>query len=211
MHLDRWKPSIGEMVVFFNGHAIGLLLGLPLLVTPTRGSDGALVQRSSGVESSRILDLFAGVGGWEHAFDLLPQSPFGPFENREVVSVELDLAPATSLAKTTKRVLRKPGLNADPIDAMGQVLHADVRDPTWYFLSLEAPFTDPANLGPWQAIPWVLLALMGYSFLGLLLLFAPQRSIGENVPGLIEHPDWPKSSRVDETVALSGPRAVFQT
>lgn len=28
--------------------------------------------------------------------------------------------------------------------------------------------------------------------LGLILLFAPQRSIGENVPGLIDHPDWPR-------------------
>ena len=117
--------------VFFNGHVIGLLLGLPLLASPARGSDGALVKRSSGVEPSRVLDLFAGIG--------IGGSPFGPFESREVVSVELDLAPATSLAKTTKCTLRTPGLTADPIDAGGQVLHADVRDPTWYFLSLRRP------------------------------------------------------------------------
>lgn len=128
--------------VFFNGHVIGLLLGLPLLASPARGSDGALVKRSSGVEPSRVLDLFAGIG--------IGGSPFGPFESREVVSVELDLAPATSLAKTTKRTLRTPGLTADPIDAGGQVLHADVRDPTWYFLSLEAPFTDVLWSAPGQ-------------------------------------------------------------
>ena len=83
---------------------------------------------------------------------------------------------------------------------MGQVLHADVRDPTLYFLSLEAPFTDVLWSAPCQ--PWSLAGnTMGLAcpdglliphVLGLLLLFAPQRSIGENVPGLIEHPDWPR-------------------
>ena len=67
-----------------------------------------MVHLSKGPLVLNPQDFFAGIGGWEHAFDLLPQSPFGPFENREVVSVELDLAPAASLAKTTKRVLRKP-------------------------------------------------------------------------------------------------------
>ena len=88
----------------------------------------------------------------------------------------------------------------------GLVLCCDLKCPFWFWLTLDFPFTDVLWSAPCQS--WSLAgsvaglaASVGALFvhiLGLLLIFKPLRSIGENVAGLVQHPHW---SRLSEMIS----------
>ena len=188
----------GTHVVLFNGLVVGVWEKSPIFGYPFRGSSSALVRRPGVDDDVRVLDLFSGLGGWEHALQLIsPVLGDGLNVCSDVVSVELEPVSARTLALNTGRVL----VSADQCSSFGEdgvVVLGDVCDPTWYGLSICRPFTDVLWSAPCQ--PWSKAGnTLGFSAedgillahaIGLILLFRPLRAAGENVAGLTDHPHW---------------------
>ena len=183
----------------FNGLVVGVFLGKPIFGSIFPGSHSALIRRPRPDDDVRFLDLFAGLGGWEYAVELLtPCSKKPGFSRSDFVSVEIDPLCAKVLAHNTQRAVVSPGSVPDAIGDSGVVVLGDVCDPDWYQLSLSMPFTDVLWSAPCQ--PWSLagnakgfssdLGLLLAHAIGLLLLFRPLRAFGENVAGLTLHPHW---------------------
>ena len=188
----------GLPVVLFNGVVVGVFGGSPLFGFPFKGSSSALVRRPRVGDDVRMLDLFAGIGGWEYALDLISPALGNDFSvSSDVVSIELDPVPARTLALNTKRVLTE-GVHCSSLGGDGFVVLGSVCDADWYGTSLCRPFTDLVFSSPCQ--PWSRAGnVLGFASddglllahaIGLLLLFRPLRAAGENVAGLSEHPHW---------------------
>ena len=185
-------------VVLFNGVVVGVFGGSPLFGFPFKGSSSALVRRPRVGDDVRVLDLFAGIGGWEYALDLISPALGTDFSvSSDVVSIELDPVPARTLALNSKRVLIE-GAHCSSLGGDGFVVLGSVCDADWYGTSLCRPFTDLVFSSPCQ--PWSRAGnVLGFASddglllahaIGLLLLFRPLRAAGENVAGLSEHPHW---------------------
>ena len=188
----------GTHVVLFNGLVVGVWEKSPIFGYPFPGSSSALVRRPGADDDVRVLDLFSGLGGWEHALQLIsPVLGDGLNVCSDVVSIELEPVPARTLALNTRRVL----VCADQCSSFGEdgvVVLGDIRDPTWYGLSICRPFTHVLWSAPCQ--PWSKAGnTLGFSSddglllahaVGLILLFRPLRAAGENVAGLSDHPHW---------------------
>lgn len=105
---------------------------------------------------------------------------------------------AKVLAANTQRIVLTPGDVTDHVSHEGVVVRGDVRDPSWFGLSVFMPFTDITWSAPCQ--PWGLagnafgfssdLGLLLAHAIGILVLFKPLRAVGENVAGLHMHPQW---------------------
>ena len=183
----------------FNAQVVGVFLGQPIFGPPSCGSQSALVRRPDPLDDVRVLDLFAGLGGWEYARDLL-----SPFIDKmatpmcDTVSVEIDPLCAKVLAANAQRIVLTPDDVTDHVSHEGVVVQGDVRDPSWFGLSVFMPFTDVLWSAPCQ--PWSLagnalgfssdLGLLLAHAIGILVLFKPLRAVGENVAGLHSHPQW---------------------
>ena len=194
----NWPLQDGCEFALFNGMVVGVFLGRPIFGSPLSGSQSALIRRPKPHDDVRVLDLFAGLGGWEFAFDFL--SPFQRLNlsRSDIVSVEIDPLCVKVLAHNSQRAVVLPSADLSIIGDGGAVIQGDVCDPDWFGLSLFHPFTDVVWSAPCQ--PWSLAGnALGFSSdLGLLLahtvgilhLFRPLRALGENVAGLNLHPQW---------------------
>ena len=192
----------------FNGLVVGIFLGKPIFGSTFPGSHSALIRRPLPNDDVRFLDLFAGLGGWEYAVELLTPFPNkGGFSRTDFVSVEIDPLCAKVLAHNSQRAVVSPGADSSSVGDNGVVVLGDICDPDWYQLSLSMPFTDILWSAPCQ--PWSLAGnAMGFSSdlglllahtVGILCLFRPLRAFGENVAGLNMHPQW---TRVREILAM---------
>ena len=207
-----WEESRGLSegcgFALFNGLVVGVCLGKPIFGSTFPGSHSALVRRPLPNDDVRFLDLFAGVGGWEYAVELLTPFPSkGGFSRSDFVSVEIDPLCAKVLAHNTQRAVVAPSDDLFSVGDSGVVVLGDICDPDWYQLSLPMPFTDILWSAPCQ--PWSSAGnAMGFSSdlglllahaIGLLCLFRPLRAFGENVAGLNMHPQW---TRVRQLLAM---------
>lgn len=105
-----WKPVPGSEIVFFQGFVVGRFHGKPLLSCPPKNSPGALIRRPQPHDQTRILDLCAGIGGWDFGLDLVQSAVGYPGRSRDVVSVEIDPVPARCLTFFTCRFESSPGV-----------------------------------------------------------------------------------------------------
>ena len=195
---ENWYLPEGCDFALFNAMVVGIFLGKPIFGSPLPGSHSALIRRPGPHDDVRILDLFAGLGGWEYAIDLL--SPFNrsKVSRSDIVSVEIDPLCVKILAHNSQRAVLPPCGDLSNIGDGGAVIFGDVCDSDWYGLSRFQPFTDVVWSAPCQ--PWSLagnalgfsseLGLLLAHTIGILHLFRPLRAFGENVAGLHLHPQW---------------------
>ena len=86
-----WFLPVQCNCALFNAQVVGIFLGQPIFGPPSGGSQSALVRRPDPLDDVRVLDLFAGLGGWEYARDFL-----SPLHDKmappmcDTVSVEID-------------------------------------------------------------------------------------------------------------------------
>ena len=195
---ENWPLQEGCEFALFNGLVVGVFLGKPIFGSPITGSQSAMIRRPKPHDDIRVLDLFAGLGGWEYAIDLLSPSQWTNFSRSDVVSVEIDPLCVKVLAHNSQRAVVLPSTDLSIIGDGGVVVQGDVCDPDWFRLSLFHPFTDVFWSAPCQ--PWSLAGnALGFSSdmglllahtIGILHLFKPLRAFGENVAGLHLHPQW---------------------
>ncbi len=195
---ERWHLQDGCDFALFNAMVVGTFLGKPIFGSPISGPHSALIRRPKPHDDVRVSDLFAGLGGWEYAVDLL--SPFNGLKvlRSDIVSVEIDPLCGKVLAHNSQRAVVLPHTDLSDIGDGGAVILGDVCDPDWYGLSIFHPFTDVVWSAPCQ--PWSLagnalgfssdLGLLLAHTIGILHLFRPLRAFGENVAGLHVHPQW---------------------
>ena len=184
----------GDALIAFQVHQIGCYKGCPLIAVPKIGSGSSLIKQPAGIEIAgtpvTVYELFAGIGGWSAGLAHLG--------SHVVVAVELCPQKAQILAE----ILQVPCVQASQLRPhhleQSVVIQGDVRDPTWFHASLVLP----AKLVLWSApcVTWSaggrlrgLSAEEGLLLLdsiGLCGLFSPPISVGENVLGLVSHPDW---------------------
>lgn len=202
---DSFFPPEGTGFALFNALVVGDCLGKPIFGFPFPGGRAAFVRRPQPSDEVRVLDLFAGLGGWEHAVDLLaPILGRRSVPLHEFVSVEIDPLCAEVLAINSNRIVVHDPERLEEIDDEGVVVCADVTDSSWFRVSICRPFTDVLWSAPCQ--PWSLagntsgfsshLGLLVAHSIGIILLFRPLRSIGENVAGLQQHPHWDSVRRL---------------
>ena len=116
----------------------------------------------------------------------------------DVVSVDIDPICARILAVNTQRFVLTPDTVQSHVGHEGVVVLGDVKDPSWFGLSVSMPFTDvmwSAPCQPWSRAGNTLgfeseLGLLLAHTIGILVLFKPIRAVGENVAGLHMHPQW---------------------
>ena len=195
---ENWNLQEGSDFALFNAMVVGVLLGKPIFGSPLSGSHSALIRRPKPHDDVRILDLFAGLGGWEFAIDLLSPFSRSKVSRSDIVSVEIDPLCVKVLAHNSQRAVVPPQADLSNIGDGGAVILGDVCDPDWYGLSIFHPFTDVLWSAPCQ--PWSLaghalgfssdLGLLLAHTIGILHLFKPLRAFGENVAGLHQHPQW---------------------
>lgn len=192
---EEWGPFVsGDRFVAFQALQIGCFQGCPLIAVPHIGSGSSLVKRwpgqTCGDIASATYELFAGIGGW-HA-------GLRQFGEQVVVAVEIDPTKAQVLAC----MLGVPCVefrDVRPFHLGGSiVLVGDVRGPYWFHLTLLLP----AKLVLWSApcITWSQggrlkglgdeNGLLLLEAMGICGVFDPLASVGENVVGLLDHPDW---------------------
>ena len=96
---DIVSPATGEEYCLFQGLCCGSVGLAPVFHVPPPSLNNVLVRRPAGDTAPRILEMFAGIGGWGQAIKAL--SPSGV----PIFSVEVEPNVATALAVTTKRPL----------------------------------------------------------------------------------------------------------
>eukprot|EP00438_Fugacium_kawagutii_P032210 Skav231670 [mRNA] locus=scaffold597:128676:133559:+ [translate_table: standard] len=167
----------------------------PIFQAPTPPHPGAMVRRPTPEAVPRILELFAGLGGWKQAIRSLRPDDL-------VVSIEID----PTRAKYISSNYGIPAINSSdfvrfPPDEEAVVI-TDVRNSEWWPGTLDLPFTTivySAPCPPWSrggtqagfdSSEGLLLA----HSIGLVHLFGVPTAAGENVDGLVDHPHWARVS-----------------
>ncbi len=184
----------GDWLVAFQVLQIGRFQGAALIGIPKIGSGSALVKQWAGDLREgapfHVYELFAGIGGWN--------AGLSQFSRHTVVAVEFDEEKARLLADVVGAPCVKPSA-LKPHHLEGSVvIQGDVRDCSWYHVSLVIP----PRLVLWSVpcVSWSLGGLRrGLSVdegmllletVGLCALFRPKANVGENVFGLVNHDDW---------------------
>lgn len=192
---EEWGPFVsGDRFVAFQVLQIGCFQGCPLIGVPQIGSGASLVKRwpgqTCGDIASATYELFAGIGGWHAGLK--------QFGEQVVVAVEIDPTKAQVLAN----MLGVPCVEFRDVRpfhlSSSVVLVGDVRDPRWFHVTLLLP----AKLVLWSApcTTWSQggrlkglgeeNGLLLLEAIGICGVFDPLASVGENVVGLLDHPDW---------------------
>ena len=193
-YLSWGSFEIGARYVGFQVSQVGLLHNVPVVAIPGIGSGSSLLQRWHqallGTSLPVVYELFAGIGGWHAGLQQLGSA--------QVLFIEISEVKARALATS----LNIPCIHPHDLSPLflerSCVLIADVRDASWYHVSLVAP----PQVAVWSSpcVSWSkgglargLLSQDGLLFLdaaSLVQVFGPPIDVGENVPGLLEHPDW---------------------
>eukprot|EP00438_Fugacium_kawagutii_P008451 Skav217432 [mRNA] locus=scaffold1729:255000:261242:+ [translate_table: standard] len=208
--LDGWyTPAVGHQLALYQVPCVGCIVApgshpnIPIFQAPVPPSPGALVRKPCDTSVPRILELFAGYGGWKLAFQL-----FRPDD--AVVSIEIDPSRALLFSRNFQVPMVDPQELFTHPTSDETVVAADALDTSWWLLSLAAPFTAIVYSAPCP--PWsrggtkpgfdspegVLLA---HSF-GFIHLFGVPIAIGENVDGLTDHPHWGRVIALLEATGL---------
>ena len=183
---DSWADCVDSYqgpVVLHDAMVIGLFGGTFLLKV-VDGS-AAIIRVPGDDDPLRVIDLFAGIGGWS--------DPLRAFWGEAACSVEIDECKAQALAVT----LDVPVIeDLDNCVIGGPFVYCgDVFDKRW----LKATWGGPFTLALWSS-PCVSWSLAGYASglqagegllmlrtIGLLGLMEPKVSIGENVAAVVDH------------------------
>ena len=205
IHRQCWKICIGERPGFLRvqdgwenrveGY-LGDVMICRMLVVGFLGDSpilrmlgtGALVKIPRNDDCLRVVDLFAGIGGWSDVVEGL----WGDV----VSSVEIDEDKASALARTLNVPMVK---EVREVTRENFVFCGDVFDLQWTQASWEAPFT----VVLWSS-PCVSWSQAGYAAglaskegrlllrsLALLGILRPCASVGENVAALLRHQHFP--------------------
>eukprot|EP00438_Fugacium_kawagutii_P004973 Skav222404 [mRNA] locus=scaffold4422:467384:476455:+ [translate_table: standard] len=195
-HFDSlYFPEVGHQLALFQVPCVGMIhqddAQWPIFQAPIPSQPGAMVRRPSPEAVPRILELFAGLGGWKQAIRAMRPDDL-------VISIEIDATRAKYLAcQYGVPALTVTGFEGFPQDEEA-VLVTDVRNPAWWASSLDFPYTTivySAPCPPWSrggtkvgfdSAEGLLLA----HSIGLVHLFGVHTAAGENVDGLVDHPHW---------------------
>eukprot|EP00438_Fugacium_kawagutii_P010469 Skav230359 [mRNA] locus=scaffold291:25897:33301:- [translate_table: standard] len=194
----------------FPGHPYTLVLspcvahagGLPVFRCPEQGIT-TLVRRQLPQAPPRILELCAGIGGWHQAIH-------GCFRKvPPITSIEISGKPAQALAQTWGRKILSPTALFAEGHQDGVVL-ADLWDSSWWPTTLNMPFTHcffSAPCPPWSSGGTKRGldssdGLLLIKIIILLKIFGIGQAAGENVPGLANHPHWPRVRKVCSSLAF---------
>ena len=195
--LHSWYDAVvslrvGDDLCLFQGFCCGSVTGVPVFHVPPPSWNSILVKRSTGETPPRVLEMFAGIGGWGQAINALSPTKVPIF------SVEIDPVVAAALSTSTQRPLVDVDCFVNDPTVEDAVLAGDVLDPRWWITTLVCPFTGLGWSTPCQ--PWSQAGrgqglnhpfgrLLVHS-LGIMYLFGISQAAMENVPGLTEHPHW---------------------
>ncbi len=196
VHSDylSWGPfEIGTRYVGFQVLQVGLLKNVPVVAIPGIGSGSSLIRRWHQALATTlpvVYELFAGIGGWHAGLQQLGVA--------QVIFIEISEVKARALAASLNIPCIRPEDLSPIFLERSCVLIADVRDASWYHVSLVAP----PQVAVWSSpcVSWSrgglargLLSQDGVLLLdaaSLVQVFGPTIDVGENVPGLLDHPDW---------------------
>eukprot|EP00438_Fugacium_kawagutii_P002085 Skav203258 [mRNA] locus=scaffold1000:193178:199121:+ [translate_table: standard] len=198
-HFDSFYiPAVGHQLALFQVPCVGTVyqddVPWPIFQAPIPPHPGAMVRRPMPEAVPRILELFAGLGGWKQAIRSLRPDDL-------VVSIEIDANRAKYISSNYGIPVNSSDFVRFPPDEEAVVI-TDVRNSEWWAGTLDLPFTTivySAPCPPWSrggtqagfdSTEGLLLA----HSIGLVHLFGVSTAAGENVDGLVDHPHWSRVS-----------------
>ena len=198
-------PAIDQPYYLYQAPCVGTIEGKFIMRAPSPRESGAMIRQHTSQDGPRTLELFSGIGGWHQALKAVQ------LQDVPITSVEINPIPARALAKSTGRpcVTAAEWLTTPLLQDF--ILNADIKDPTWWATTLVQPFSQVCFSAP--CVPWSTAGcrrglhdddgLLLIHVAVLLVLFQVDFAVGENVPGLVNHPHWNQVKQVFESTGLN--------